>query len=206
MPSSAATLLLRTAILSNPLHFELPRMQHTNIRTRGLAIKDPLRHQQPRPRSILHAPARMPGSNPHTRNRRRPDERSALGAEADVLRDVAGLLGLDGRCGEDGRDGAEVGGQVVALAFVGLDLVCCFWEGDVLVGLAWWVCQSLASCLIRCEGHGREENSTEPTHHKHKPLQTAAHTPQDPHSPYASASAPPAPYAQAHSPPAAGYP
>lgn len=112
-------------------------MQNINVRALSLAVKDPLRHQQPRARRILHAPARMPGGNPDARKRSWADERAPLRAEADVLGDVAGLLGLDGRGSQDGRDCAEVGGQVVALPFVDLDLVCGVGEGDVLVGLAY---------------------------------------------------------------------
>lgn len=108
-------------------------MQDINIGSLRLAIKDILRHQKSSGRSILDAPARVTCRNPDPRCGCRAYQGAPLLAEADVLGDVACLFGFDGRRSQDGRDGAQVGGQVITLALVGLYLVGRIGQGNVFV-------------------------------------------------------------------------
>lgn len=101
-------MLLKAELVRMPsnLHLEFGRMQDIDVRTLSLPIKDPFSHQKTCSRRILDAPARMPSRNPDVCDRGRTNERPSLGAKANVLGNVACLLGFDGCCGEDWRDRA----------------------------------------------------------------------------------------------------
>lgn len=66
------------------------------------------------------------------------DEGPALLTEAHVPREVAGLLALNARFGEDGAEGADVGDDIVALGDVALDLVGGVGEGYAGVWFTYW--------------------------------------------------------------------
>ena len=98
-------------------------------------VKHHLGHDATRPGRVLHAPARVAARDPQAGRARGPDERDRLVAEAHVPGQVARLARLDGRGGEGGRDGGQVGRQVVALEGVAPDEVGC---GRERVGRVWF--------------------------------------------------------------------
>lgn len=121
---------------SQALNLKLPRIQTLNIGTPRPPLKQHLSHQTPRRGTVLNPPARVARRDPQPGNGRPPDQGPALLPEPHVPRQVARLLRLDRRGGQDGRDGGDVRRQVVALRLVGLYLVCCLGEGDGGVGFA----------------------------------------------------------------------
>lgn len=123
---------------------ELARVERVDVGAGGLAVEQHLGHEAAGGGAVLDAPAGVAGGDPQAGGLGAADEGRALLAEAHVAREVARLLGLDGRGGELRRDGADVGDEVVALRLVALHLVGRLGEGDRLVGLAWEV--SAAGC------------------------------------------------------------
>lgn len=137
----------------------------------------------------------MASGNEQAGHSRLADQGTTLLAEPLVLWEVAGLLGLDRRGGEDGTECTDVGDYVVALCFIALYLVCCVGEWDCCV---WFTCGELAYVI-------RLMLARTVTYRRHTPLQMAWRKSLGLHCPCASSSDPSSPDAQGQNLVATGY-